>query len=286
MLESLVLVFPGAPGVARRGSAVVFAAVIGTVVITTSVGCRTVRALGPADTSASRALSETGVEAVLRRQTQELMDAVAPGDAGVWRRYLRDDVVYLDENGVVYDKPTLIRELTPLPPGLVGRIEVDAFKVTLHGDTAIAAGELQEHLDYHGQSLHTRFRFLDTWLRTSDGWRLAARHVGAVLEDPPAIVLSHSDLCSYAGLYELTATITTVIRCDDDGLISERGGRPSARYEPEVRDVFFESGKPRTRRIFTRDASGAVAGFVDRREGEDIRWKRIGDAPSAAVTTP
>jgi ketosteroid isomerase-like protein len=214
------------------------------------------------------------VVALLKRQTQELMDAVAPGKAEVWQRYLLDDAVYLDENGVVYDKAALLKELTPLPEGLVGRIEVDRFQVKLHGDTAVAAAEIQEYLDYHGQQLRTRFRFVDTWLRTPDGWRLAARHTAAVLKDPPAVSLSAEELCAYAGEYRLTPAITTTVRCTKDGLIAERSGRPPATYLPEVRDVFFVAGQPRSRRIFTRDAAGAVTGFVDRREGEDVRWQK------------
>ena len=202
------------------------------------------------------------------------MDAIAPGKAEVWRRYLLEDVVFLDENGVVYDKASLLKELTPLPAGLVGRIEVDRFQMKLHGDTAVVAAEIQEYLDYHGQNLRTRFRFLDTWLRTPDGWRLAARHTAAVLKDPPAISLSAAELCAYNGEYTLTPEIRTTLRCTKNGLTAERTGRPPATYLPEVRDVFFSAGQPRSRRIFVRDAGGAVVGFVDRREGEDVRWQR------------
>ena len=60
----------------------------------------------------------------------------------------------------------------------------------------------------------------------------------------------------------------------DDGLISQRPDRPETKYQAEIRDVFFVAGQPRTRRIFTRDGNGRVTGFVDRREGEDVRWTR------------
>lgn len=221
------------------------------------------------------------VAALLRRQTVELMDAIAPGEAEIWRRYLLDDAVYFDENGAVYDKAKLLAELTPLPPGLVGRMEVDRFEPTLFGDAAVVVAEVQEYLDYHGQVLHTRFRFLDTWLRTPAGWRLAARHTAAVLKDPPAIALSAEELCAYAGVYRLTPEIETTVRCTEGGLVSERTGRPAETYLPEVRDLFFVAGKPRSRRIFLREG-GAVVGFADRREGEDIRWTRTGDAPPPA----
>jgi hypothetical protein len=220
----------------------------------------------------------SNTEAELRRITQELMDAIAPGNADVWRRYLHENVIHLDENGIVRDKAQLLKELTPLPAGLVGRIEVDRYQVRLQGDTAVAAGEMQEYLDYHGQSLRTRFRFLDTWTRTREGWRLIAEHTSAVLKDPPAVRLTRDELCAYAGLYQLTPAITTIVRCTDTGLTSERTGRPAATYLAEVRDVFFIAGQPRTRRIFLRDAIGKVVAFVDRREGEDVRWQRTGDA--------
>jgi ketosteroid isomerase-like protein len=93
-------------------------------------------------------------------------------------------------------------------------------------------------------------------------------------------------LCSYAGTYELTPDITTVVRCTEEGLTSERTGRPAATYLPEVRDVFFVPGQPRSRRIFTRDANGRVDGFGDRREGKDIRWRRTGPAHAAGTADP
>jgi hypothetical protein len=77
-----------------------------------------------------------------------------------------------------------------------------------------------------------------------------------------------------AAVPSLTAEIKSTIRCTADGLAAERTGRPPAQYLAEVEDVFFVAGQPRTRRIFVRDAGGKVVGFVDRREGEDVRWTR------------
>jgi hypothetical protein len=33
-------------------------------------------------------------------------------------------------------------------------------------------------------------------------------------------------------------------------------------------------GQPRTRKIFQRNSEGKITGFVDRREGEDLVWRR------------
>ena len=214
------------------------------------------------------------VSAQLQRMTQELYDAVAPGNSDVWRRYLDDDVLYVDENGAVVTKSELLAQLRPLPPGLVGRIEVVNMKVGLHGDTAVTVHDADEHLDYHGQNVHTVFRSTMTWMRAAQAWRVVQVQVVAVLEDPPAISLDPERLCAYAGSYRLTPEIRTRVRCDGAALVFERDGRPAARYAAEAPDVFFTSGQPRTRKVFLRDAKGAITGFADRREGHDIVWRK------------
>jgi ketosteroid isomerase-like protein len=216
----------------------------------------------------------TAVEAELKRLTQENLDAIAPGLVEVWRRNLHDKVTHVDENGAVRNKTELLAEFTPLPKGLIGRLKVDKFKVTLEGNVAVATHEDLEHLEYHGQLLVSRWRSTDTWLKTAAGWKLLAEQTLAILEDPPAIQLTASQLCAYAGTYQLTPEITDTIRCANGRLTGTRTGRPEVTYQPEVLDVFFAAGRPRTRRIFLRDATGAITGFVDRREGIDVRWSK------------
>ncbi len=220
------------------------------------------------------AAAQSTAEAELRRIAQEMLDAVAPGNAEVWQRYLHERVIHVDETGTVRTKKELLAEFSPLPPGLVGRIAIDRFKIETHGDIAVVAYEIQEHLDYHGQILRSRFRINDTWSKTEQGWRLLAEQVAAVLKDPPPVKLTQQQLCEYSGSYSLTAEINTTIHCTQDGLTAQRSERPPAHYLAEVKDVFFVAGQPRTRRIFVRDAAGKVVGFVDRREGEDVRWTK------------
>ena len=210
----------------------------------------------------------------MRKIAQEMLDAIAPGNAEVWRRYLHERVILVDENGTVRTKAEMLEELAPLPPGLVGNLKVDTFKVETHGDVAVLAYEAQEHLDYHGQILQSRYRINDTWLKTGQGWQLLAEQVAAVLKDPPSVKLTQQQLCEYNGSYSMTADIVTTLKCTQDGFAAERTGRPATQYLAEMPDVFFVAGQPRTRRIFVRDAQGKVAAFVDRREGEDIRWMR------------
>jgi hypothetical protein len=84
----------------------------------------------------------------------------------------------------------------------------------------------------------------------------------------PAICTS----AAYEGTYALTEEILATVRCTSQGLLVEREARPPPTYVAELEDVFFVPGQPRTRRIFQRDSRGGIVGFVDRREGEDVRW--------------
>lgn len=115
----------------------------------------------------------------------------------------------------------------------------------------------------------------DTWLKTEQGWRLIGSQALAVLQDPPAVALPRETLCSYNGTYRLTREMVTKVACRGDGLSSERTGRNAVTMKAEVRDVFFQPGQPRTRRNFERNDAGAITGFVDRREGLDIRWRKV-----------
>jgi hypothetical protein len=229
---------------------------------------------GFATLGVARAADLSAAETELRKITQEMLDAIAPGNAEVWRRYLHERVILVDENGTVRTKAEMLKEFSPLPPGLVGNLEIATFRIETFGDVAVLAYEAQEHLDYHGQILQGRYRINDTWLKTGQTWQLLAEQVAAVLKDPPSVKLTQQQLCEYNGSYSLTAEIVTKLQCTPDGFSAERSGRPSTQYLAELPDVFFVAGQPRTRRIFLRDSHGKVLGFVDRREGEDVRWMK------------
>lgn len=225
-------------------------------------------------TTASRIVAQEDVARVLKQQTQELFDAVSSGDARVWDRYLDANVIYLSEDGTRKTKADLLKEITPLPKGISGSIVVSAFEVRTHGDTVVTTHNDLESENYFGHALKAEYRTTDTWIRTAQGWKLAASQVHAQLIDPPSIALPPSKLDEYAGTYRLNADITYTIRRKGDVLTGERSGRPAQTLSAEASDVFFVAGQPRSRKIFQRATDGRVTGFVDRREGRDVPWTR------------
>lgn len=214
------------------------------------------------------------VRDVLRRQTQEMLDAVGAGTTAVWERYLDPGVRYTDESGGVSTKKQMVAQIRPLPAGVTGTIKVKDFDAVVHGDVAVTTYVADEHERYHGHALHCQYRATETWRRTGDGWRLIAAQVLALRTDPPALALPASVRSEYCGTYALTPKISYEIRCKGSALEGQETGRPARPLKAEARDVLFVPGRPRYRYVFLRDANGKITGFAERREAWDLVWKR------------
>ena len=215
------------------------------------------------------------VAALLQRQTQELLDAIAPGTKSVWERYLGPDATYTTEDGTVQTRAEMVEQIQPMAPGVSGEIKVIDFKATRHGEVAITTYVIDEHENYHGHALHCQYRTTDTWLKTTSGWRLIGGQILALRTDPPAVQLTPKQRAEYTGRYSLTPEISYEIRSKGDGLEGQRAGGKAEALQAEVADVLFVPGKPRYRKVFLRGADGHITGFAERREAWDLVWTRV-----------
>ena len=212
---------------------------------------------------------------ILRAKDQALLDAFAPGDRQAWDRALAADAVYVDENGTMMTRDEFLKQLEPLPTGASGNIQISSYSARVSGDVATVIHTDDEQENYHGQMLNARYLTTETWRREAAGWKLLLIHTYAVLSDPPAISLPAEELRQYAGRYVGGPDLTYVIQWDGKQLAGAREGRPMNPISVEIRDVLFLPGQPRVRKIFQRDDSGHITGFVDRREGRDLVWRRV-----------
>ncbi|HUJ16073.1 MAG TPA: nuclear transport factor 2 family protein [Thermoanaerobaculia bacterium] len=225
--------------------------------------------------AAAIAVAGNNVSAVLQKQTQELVDAIAAGDRSVWENLLDDGAMITTEDGLLQTKREMLESLHPLPAGVSGKIEVTDFRVADHGRVAIANYVLDEHENYHGHALHCQYRVTDTWQQGVNGWRLIASQVLALRADPPSVSLSEAQADEYAGRYALTPEISYEIRRDGEKLEGRRGGGTWEPLLAEAPDVLFVPGEVRYRKVFLRDAAHRITGFADRREAWDLVWKRV-----------
>ena len=215
------------------------------------------------------------IAAVLQKQTQEMMDAIAAGDRTPWTRYVDEAVVYAAEDGTTKSKAQLVEEIRPLPKDIWGKLRVTQFRTALHGKTAVTNYISEEDEGYFGQVIHARYLSTDTWIDTAAGWRLIASQVLALRDDPPEVRPDVARLDEYVGVYALTPDVTYTIRRDGDGLVGTRTGRKTEPLKVELADCLFVPGQPRLRKVFQRDPNGHVTGFVERRESWDIAWHRL-----------
>jgi hypothetical protein len=214
--------------------------------------------------------------ALITTQMQEMADAVAPGNAAVWDKYLDARVIYAEEDDSWKDKAWMLKEIKPLPKGLGGTIRIELLSWREDGNVAVALFRQNETEHYFGQTIYAKYLTNTTWKKRADGWKLIAAQVLAEKTDPPAIALSTGQLTQYAGTYRLKDSEPTYTLALMNGRLSGvRNGRKPAIWNAETADVFFVKGDPRIRKIFQRDASGKITGFVERRESWDIAWIRV-----------
>jgi len=213
--------------------------------------------------------------ALLKRQTQALMDAVTYGKPKVWQDLLDDKCLITDETGTVSNKAKAVGDVQPLPKGISGDIRVTDWQVTVAGDVAVATHVDDEHENYHGQNLHALYRATGTWIKRASGWKLLGMQVLAMRQDPPAVALPASLTDQYTGRYSAAADVNVVIAKSGNTLTASTNGGKPVEIKAELADLLFTPGQPRSRRIFQRDAKGAIIGFVSRREERDIVFKKV-----------
>lgn len=214
--------------------------------------------------------------ALLRAKDQALLDATAPGDRKLWEQVLASDAVCVDENGTILDRAAYLDQITPLPAGASGTLEISKYQAHIMGDLATVIHLDDEHETFHGQKLFAQYLTTETWRRDGDDWKLYLIHIYAVLKDPPSITLPEKELRQYVGEYSGAPDLMYEIRFDGQRLVGGRKGSSMKPLDVEVRDVLFVPGQPRIRKIFQRDEKGRITGYVDRRESWDLVWKKQG----------
>lgn len=210
-----------------------------------------------------------------RTRDQALLDAIALGDVKLWETALAPDAVYVDENGVEISRADFLAQITPLPAGVSGKIAISKYSVHVSGEVATVIHTDDEDEMYHGQALKAQYLTTETWQRQNGSWKLLLVHAYSVLKEPKSLALPPAELDAYIGRYSGGPDLNYIVRREGDHLTGQREGRSAAELVAEVRDVFFVRGQLRTRKIFQRDNAGRVVGFVDRREGSDLVWKRL-----------
>src|ERR1700746_3303725 len=206
---------------------------------------------------------ETISQEELIRRTQELFDAVVPGNKEPWKKYFADNCIFADEKGRNLNKTRLIADITPLPKGYSGTIKIAKPQSIIHGDTAILSYDLDETETIFGQKLTARYHATDTWLRRNGAWQIVSSQAMRYYEDPAVARIDPKKFADFTGNYELAPGQTRRVFSENEGLYVERNGKRE-QLLPEGSEIFFRKGVE-GRILFRYADNGKVDALVDRR---------------------
>jgi Domain of unknown function (DUF4440) len=218
----------------------------------------------------------TMTQAELVRRTQELFDAVVPGNPAPWKKYYAEDCLYHDEKGRSLDKAKLIADISPMPRGYSGSIKIVNVESRITNCVAILTYDLDESENIFGQELRARYHETDTWLKRSKDWQIVAAQAFRYYEDPARGPTDLLKFAAYAGAYELSkdSPRRTIVTADGANLFMERTDGKKVQLFPESGDLFFRKGVE-GRILFRFVADGKIDALIDRRNNEDVIWKKV-----------
>jgi hypothetical protein len=213
-------------------------------------------------------------EGELVRRTQQMFDAVPSGDQTSWKANIADGCLYFDEKGRAMDKAALLADLTPMPAGYSGSITLANVKSHIEPTFAILSYDENEKETIYGQNLTARYHETDTWVPRNGDWQIIAGQVLRYYEDPAEGVTNASRFPKYIGTYELAPGQTLTIATEYGQLFRQRGKQPKVQLIPEAGDIFFRKGVE-GRMLFRASSGGKIDTLIDRRNNEDVIWKKI-----------
>ena len=221
------------------------------------------------------AQTDSATEKELIRIAQELYDAIPSGNKAVWEKYVADDVIYTDENWRILTKQQLVESLTPLPKGYSGSIRMANIQYRINGDAAVLSYRALEEEYVFGQKLSPVYLVTDTYFKRDGRWQMIASHVIVLPSERKPITVNPKLYKSIVGEYELTDGVRYSITLEGDKLMGQRTGRTKEELLPADENTFFPKGTIRGEKVFVREASGRVTQMLDRRENNDLVWKRV-----------
>jgi hypothetical protein len=219
------------------------------------------------------AAGDTITQDELVRRTQDLCDAVAPGNQEPWKKYFDDDCIFADEKGRTMDKTALVADITPMPAGYSGTIKVVNAKSRIYADIAVLSYDLNETETIFGQNLTARYHTTDTWLRRNGAWQIIASQAHRYYEDPAIGKSDPKKFADFTGSYELGPGQTRNVFAEGDKLFIERKGKKEELF-PETSELFFRKGVE-GRILFRHDDRDKIEALIDRRNNEDVVWRKM-----------
>ena len=201
----------------------------------------------------------TKLESELRSVLRERWAAIARNDAQAYGAFLDDDVL-IPDNGLLYDKKSLIEHART-----VKETSSEPRDVRVHGskDAAVMVYRTTSREPLLGQEITEEWRIVETYVKRNGRWLLTAR---AESEIPNAnrvpARIAPEILDEYVGEYQVSSGNVVKITREGDHLMEQGPDDPKPEADlPLSASAFFQREQPGVL-TFTRSPEGKVDQYV------------------------
>ena len=215
--------------------------------------------LAIAGSTTAQSPKPTKLESELRNVLRERWAALARNDVKSYGAFLDDDVL-IPDNGLVYDKKTLIERARTLKESTS-----DPRDVHVHGynDVGVMVYRTTSHTPFAGVEFTEELRVVETYVKRNGRWLLTARAESEIsnANRVPAKVAPEV-LDAYVGEYELSPGKVVKITREGDSLMEQEPDDPKPEADlPLSASSFFQREQPGVL-SFTRSPDGKVDAYV------------------------
>jgi ketosteroid isomerase-like protein len=209
------------------------------------------------------------LSALLKQQTQTFRNASQRGDLATMRSYLDDQLLFVNEDGVVFGLRDFARGApAAAPKGILSTVTISDWILHSANDVAVTSFVNDQVTHYNEETLNEKYLSVETWIKRGSQWKLLASETTMLHEDPPAQMLPADTWNDYLGTYSAGPGSMVTITRDGNLLRVDVNGTKASSLAAEVRDIFFTPNQPpgyeRLRFVFQRNAGGQVTGYVSR----------------------
>ena len=163
------------------------------------------------------------------------------------------------------------RRHQPDAGGVFRAIKIENAQSRIIGSTAILSYDADETETIFGQNLKARYHITDTWLQRNGNWQIIASQAHRYYEDPAVGKADPKKFPDYIGTYELAPGQTRSVIAEGDRLFVERNGKKEQLF-PETSEILPQRVEGRI--LFRYAATGKVDALIDRRNNEDVIWRK------------
>ncbi|HEV2297200.1 MAG TPA: DUF4440 domain-containing protein [Candidatus Acidoferrales bacterium] len=203
-------------------------------------------------------------------------EAALRRDMAAWSRYVADDCIFSDDDGVRMAKAQIIKDLGKLPLAYDNGVNPRDYVVHVYGNTAVINLRYTEHEQFTDTDLISEMRATDTYVKQNGSWLLIADQWGKLpVNFRKPVAVDTSVYKDYVGQYEWRPGDPLDIVSLKDGKLWSKFGESEGEALPLSSDTFFFKDALGSE-TFSRDPQGHVTGYTyHMADGQEVHVKKI-----------